>query len=157
LDVVMAEISRSRRVAANPDAVWAVLADFGSLSRWADGVDHSCLLNADSQREPLGLSRRIQCGRDTFVETVTAFESPRSLAYVIVGVPRAFSVSNRWKLEPRSGGATTVTLTMVTLTTTIQAASPLPRPLGERVLARLMGKRSEILLSSLATALGGNP
>ena len=148
----MAEISRSRSVVGEPAAVWAVLGDFGSLSRWADGVDHCCLLNADTHREPLGLTRRIQCDRDAFTETITAFEPQRSLAYAIVGVPRAFSVSNRWTLDPRTDNATTVTLT-----TTVQTASSLMRPLGERVFARLMGKRSETLLSSLAKALGGNP
>jgi hypothetical protein len=167
LDVVMAEISRSRPVTAEPAAVWAVLADFGSLSRWADGVDHCCLLNADlldadTHREPLGLTRRIQCGRDAFTETITAFEPQRSLAYAIVGVPRAFSVSNRWTLHPRTDNATTVTLTTVTLTTvtlttTVQTAPALMRPLGARVFAQLMGKRSETLLGSLAKALGGNP
>jgi hypothetical protein len=152
LDVVMAEISRSHPVAGDPDVVWAVLADFGALSRWADGVEHSCLLNVDSHPESLGLSRRIQCGRDAFVGTITAFEPPRLLAYDIAGVPRAYSVSNRWTLEPTTGD---VAVTSVTVTTAVQTASARPRPLGERVLARLIGKRSEILLSSLAVELGG--
>ncbi len=155
-------ISRSRSVAADPTAIWSVLADFGSLSRWADGVDHSCLLNADAlnadtHREPLGLTRRIQCGRDTFTETITAFDPSRSLAYTIAGLPRVFSVSNRWNLEPRTGDAAAPVHTAVTLTTTIRTTARLMRPLGERVFARLMARRSETLLSSLARTLGENP
>lgn len=147
----MAEVSRSRPIAGDPAAVWAVLADFGSLSRWADGVDHSCLLNGEHHRKPVGLTRRIQSGRDTFVETITAFDPPRELAYDIAGVPRGFSVTNRWNLDPRTDGTTTVTVTTV-----IRMASALWRPLGEPVFTRLMAKRSEALLSSLAKALGGN-
>jgi carbon monoxide dehydrogenase subunit G len=147
----MAEVSRSHPIPGEPAAVWAVLADFGSLSRWADGVDHSCLLNGDHHLESVGLTRRVQSGRDTFVETITAFDPPRTLAYDIAGVPRAFSVANRWNLEPRADGTTTVTLTSV-----IQTASALWRPLGEQVFTRLMAKRSEALLSSLAKALGGS-
>lgn len=147
----MAEESRSRSIPGDPAAVWAVLADFGSLSRWADGVDHSCLLNGDHHSEQVGLTRRIQSGRDTFVETITAFDPPRMLAYDIAGVPRAFSVANRWNIEPSADGTTTVTVT-----TAIQMADVLWRPLGEQVITRLMAKRSQALLSSLAKALGGN-
>jgi hypothetical protein len=36
----VAEIHRSRSVAADPNTVWDVLADFGSISSWADNIDH---------------------------------------------------------------------------------------------------------------------
>ncbi|PRC45392.1 SRPBCC family protein [Mycobacterium sp. ITM-2017-0098] len=148
----MAEVSRSRPISGEPAAVWTLLAEFGAVSRWAGGIDHSCLLNGDDHPEPVGLTRRVQSGRDTFVETITAFEPSRVLAYDISGVPRAFSVTNRWNLEPHADRATTVTLT-----STIHMASPLGRAIGERMFARLMGKRSEALLCSLEKALGGNP
>ncbi|ORV83543.1 SRPBCC family protein [Mycolicibacterium iranicum] len=144
----MTDVSRSRELAAEPSAVWAILADFGSLSAWADGVDHSCLLN-DEPRE-IGLTRRVQSGRDTFVETITVFDPPHLLAYDIHGVPRRFTVSNRWDLRPHGGRGTTVTLT-----STVAMKAGILRPVGECVFAEMMARRSETLLSSLARALGG--
>lgn len=146
----MTDVSRSREMAAEPAAVWTILADFGSLSAWADGVDHSCLLN--DGHGVIGLTRRAQSARDTFVETITSFDPPRLLAYDIHGVPRRFSVSNRWNLRPRGGHETTVTLT-----STVAMQARILRPVGERVFAEVMARRSEILLSSLARALGGTP
>lgn len=144
----MTDVSRSREMAAEPAAVWAILADFGSLSTWADGVDHSCLLNDGPVK--IGLSRRVQSGRDTVVETITVFDPPRLLSYDIHGVPRRFSVSNRWNLRPHGGRGTTVTLTSTVATTT-----RILRPIGERVFAEVMARRLEALLTSLARALGG--
>ena len=51
----VAEIARSRTVAAEPQEVWDVLADFGSISSWADNIDQSCILNHGS--EPVGTTR----------------------------------------------------------------------------------------------------
>ena len=76
----MADVRRSRTIAAEPEAIWEVLADFGALSVWADGVDHSCVINSGEDADPLGLTRRVQIGRDTLDETITAFAPPRLLA-----------------------------------------------------------------------------
>ena len=141
----MAEVRHSRTIAAEPEAIWGVLADFGSLSAWAAGVEHSCLLHHGDDADPLGLTRRVQVGRDTFIETIMAFAPPRLLAYDISGVPRMMSASNRWNLRPDSVGRTTVTVT-----STVQISRRLLRPVTERVAARLMARRSEALLDSLA-------
>jgi len=45
--------------------VWAVLADFGALSSWVDGVDHSCLLEHTGDGIGVGTTRRVQVGRIT--------------------------------------------------------------------------------------------
>ncbi|CAA0118563.1 Uncharacterised protein [Mycolicibacterium vanbaalenii] len=141
----MSEVSHSRTIAADAEKIWAVLADFGSLATWADGVDHSCLLGNGSDGDPLGLTRRVQVGRDTFVETIVAFAPPHLLAYDISGVPRSMSASNRWDLRPDDPGRTTVTLTSTVRT----KPNPL-RPVAERIGARLVAKRSAALLDSLA-------
>ncbi|MGZ8802446.1 MAG: SRPBCC family protein [Mycobacterium sp.] len=141
----MADVSRSRTIAAEPEAIWEVLADFGSLSAWAEGVDHSCVINNGEDADPLGLARRVQVGRDTFVETITAFAPPRFLAYDISGVPPRMSVSNRWNLVPERTGRTTVTLT-----STVQMSSHPLRSIAERFGARLVSRRSDALLNSLA-------
>src|SRR5512139_3011400 len=107
----MTRISRSRAIRAESSAVWGVLADFGALSDWADGVDHSCLLRRGDDGTHVGIARRIQSGRDTFVETVTDYRPPTLLAYDIAGVPRGLAVANRWNVHPAAAGTTTVTLT----------------------------------------------
>lgn len=141
----MSDVSHSHTIAADAEAIWEVLANFGSLAAWADGVDHSCLLNRGAEPDPLGLTRRVQVGRDTFVETIVAFAPPRLLAYDICGVPRDLTVSNRWDLRPEGSGRTTVTLT-----STVHTRSQPLRPIAERVGARLVARRSKTLLASLA-------
>lgn len=142
----MPDVSNSRTIAAEPEAIWEVLADFGSLSAWADGVDHSCVIHNAEGVDPLGMTRRVQIGRDAFVETIVAFAPPRLLAYDISGLPRGISASNRWNLRPHGAGRTTVTLTSTARTRT----GPL-RPITDRIAARLVARRSRALLDSLAT------
>ncbi len=77
----MAEVRHSRTIAAEPEAIWGVLADFGALSAWADGVDHSCLLHHGDDADPLGLTRRVQVGRDVFVEPVESATRQRRPDY----------------------------------------------------------------------------
>jgi hypothetical protein len=93
--------------------VWAVLADFDAISRWAPNVEHSCLTT--SIAEGVVATRRIQTGRSTVLETVTAWEPERHLAYSITGLPPVIrSVTNTWRLadlDATSGGASEVTLT----------------------------------------------
>lgn len=141
---------RTRTIAAAPAAIWEVLADFGALSRWAEGVDHSCLLRDGA--DPIGMARRVQVGRDTLVETIVSFDPGRELAYDISGLPGWISVSNRWNLRADTAGRTTVTLTGTVRT----RPAPL-RAIGERVITRLMAKRADDLLNSLADYLNGRP
>ncbi len=143
---MVATVNRSRTITAEPAAIWGVLADFGALSTWADGVDHSCLLHHND--DPVGRTRRVQVGHDTLVETIVAFDAPRELAYDIAGVPRWFSVSNRWNLHSDTNGLTTVTLT----STVRMRPHPL-RPIAIRMFTRLMARRSDELLNSLAKHL----
>lgn len=152
LDGRVAQISRVRTVAAPPDRVWAVLADFGALSSWAANVDHSCLLEHGADGVGPGTSRRVQVGRDTLVERITEFGPPDALAYDIEGLPRRVRrVSNRWTLVPAGSGSTTVTLT----TTAEIGANPLAG-LAERALCRYMSTQSDRMLAGLADRLEGS-
>ena len=111
----VAEIRRSRTIAAEAQAIWDVLADFGAVSSWADFVDHSCLLSPAAEGIGVGTSRRVQLGRDTLVERITDFDPPHTLAYDVEGFPRQVRrLNNRWTLSPTTG------CTVVTLTTTIE-------------------------------------
>ena len=143
----MAKIERSRTIAAAPQEVWEVLADFGALSTWVDRVDHSCILTHGADGH-IGTARRVQMGRQTLVERVVDWDPPHTLAYDIDGLPKGLRlVNNRWTLRP-SGEST-----VVTLTSTVEIGSGRVQALGERVMCRLMRRESYGLLAGLAKRL----
>ena len=143
----VADIDRSRRIAADPQDVWDVLADFGSISSWADNIDHSCILSQGSG--PIGTTRRVQIGRNALVETITELDTTRALAYDVEGLPkRVHRFNNRWSLRPVAYGGT-----VVTLTSTVEIGSGPVRKLAERALCRAQVRQSDIMLVGLANRL----
>ena len=114
LNAEVADICRSRTIAAEPQAIWDVLADFGAISSWVDFVDHSCLL--DPQPPTASPSAPPVASSSAATPSSSASPSstrPRTLAYDIEGLPTpAAPVTNRWTLAPSAGG------TVVTLTST---------------------------------------
>ena len=143
----MAEIARSRSVAAEPQEVWDVLADFGSISSWADNIDHSCILNHRS--EHVGTTRRVQIGRNALVERITEFDPTWALAYDVEGLPkRVRRFNNRWTLRAAQNGTT-----VVTLTSTVEIGSRPYQQLAERVLCRFFARQPDVLLGGLANRL----
>ena len=144
-------MSRMRTLAAEPQAVWKVLADFGALSSWARNVDHSCLLEHGDDGVGVGTSRRVQVGRNTLVERVTDVIPGSTLAYDIEGLPhRVRRVANNWALEPAAQGFTTVTLT-----STVEIGNNPAAHIAERAVCRLMAKQSEAMLAGLAQRVDG--
>ncbi len=130
----------------DPQQVWEVLADFGAISQWMDGVDHSCILSTNADG-PVGTARRVQMGRMTLVETVTEFDAPTVLAYDIVGLPRFLGhLNNRWTLQPSGPGATTVTLT-----STVDLGPVRIQTLAARLVCLLLANSSDTMLARLAT------
>ena len=147
LDEAVAEISRSRTIMAQPQAIWDVLADFGTLSSWADGVDHSCLLHHGPDGATVGTTRRVQLGRRALVERITECTPPVTLGYDVEGLPpRLRTVANRWTLRPR--GETTA----VTLTSTVDIGSGPVALAAEWVVCRRMAAASDSILDGLARA-----
>jgi uncharacterized protein YndB with AHSA1/START domain len=145
-DDQVADISRSRTIAAPPQAIWDVLADFGSLSSWADGVDHSCILNRGPDGVPVGTTRRVQVGRNALVERITEFDPPAALAYDIEGLPsRLRTLVNRWALRP-VGTSTT----MVTLISRVEIGSGPVTRAAEWAVCRRMARESDSMLTGLA-------
>ena len=127
--------------------VWAVLADFASISRWAPNVDHSCTLSTVDSG--VGAVRRIQVGRATMVERVLDWDEPSQLAYSIGGLPPVVrQVTNTWTLEPTSGG------TAVSLTGRVEVGPRPPHRLVARVVARQLGRAADEMLAGLAAELG---
>ena len=142
----MATVSRTRTIAAAPHAVWDVLADFGSISSWAGNVDHSCVLEHAPDGSPVGTSRRVQVGRTTLVERITAALVPESLSYDIEGLPRRLGrVANRWDLRRAGDGRTDVTLT-----SSVRIGSNPVAWVAERAVCAAMARQSESMLAGLA-------
>ena len=140
----MADIARSRTIAAEPTEVWDILADFGSISSWADNIDHSCILNHAS--EPVGTTRRVQIGRNALVERITEFDPTWTLAYDVEGLPKRLRrFNNRWTLRRIQGGDT-----VVTLTSTVEIGPHAMQQLAERAVCRVQVRQSDVMLAGLA-------
>ncbi|OBH29700.1 cyclase [Mycobacterium sp. E342] len=147
----MADIHRTRPIAARIGDVWETLADFGSISSWAGNVDHSCILFSGPDAD-VGTARRVQVKRDALVERITEFGPPRALAYDIEGLPRRLGrVSNRWTLASSAGESAATTL--VTLTSTVEIGPHATQQLAELVLCRVLARQSEAMLAGLANRL----
>jgi hypothetical protein len=144
----VADIHRTRTIAARAQEIWDVLADFGSISVWAPNADHSCILFSGPGGGPVGTARRVQVKRDALVERITEFDAPHSLAYDIEGLPRRVRrVTNRWTLVADAGS------TVVTLTSTVEIGSRGPAKLAERILCRFLARQSDSMLAGLADRL----
>ncbi|ULE33994.1 SRPBCC family protein [Mycobacterium sp. IDR2000157661] len=143
----MAAIDRTRKIAATAAQIWDILADFGALSGWVDGVDHSCILTGDPAT--VGTTRRVQVGRNVLVERISEFDPQVALGYDIEGLPKLLGkVGNRWSLAPTSGDRT-----LVTITSTVDVGPRLDQQLAERVACRVLARQSDGMLAGLADRL----
>jgi len=134
-------------VRCSADEVWAVLADFGQISRWAPNVDHSSLTTA--QTEGVGMVRRVQVGRNALLETVTEWKPNEALAYTIEGLPNFLGVvTNRWEIVP-IGSSTSIGLTV-----NIDAGERPPQKLIANIATRPFGKVVRKMVDGLEHYLG---
>lgn len=141
----MAAFSRTRTIPAEPQEIWSVLADFGSLSSWTRTVDHSCLLRTGAPGGLIGTSRRLQIGRLTLVERIVEVDPPHALSYQISGLPRRLRcVTNRWTLLPVDDA------TLVSLTSTVEIGTRPVARFAEALAVRMLAAQSEKLLDDLA-------
>lgn len=142
----MAEIAETTSIARSADHVWAALADFGGIGRWAPNVDHSCLTTEGS--EGVGTTRRVQVGRIALLERVVEWEPGERLAYSIEGLPPVVrSVTTTWRVEG-AGSATAVTVTSA-----VDTGPRPPQQLIARVVGRGLAKASRQMLAGLKTHL----
>jgi Polyketide cyclase / dehydrase and lipid transport len=144
--VEVIEVSRRCEIAAPTAEVWATLADFAAISSWADNVDHSCLISA--QTEGVGIVRRIQSGRTTLLERVVSWEPGVCLSYALEGLPAVVrSATNTWTLDATANGS------MVTLTSRADAGPRPPQQLIAKVVCRKLAQASDQMLSGLKAKL----
>lgn len=145
----MSRLERSATVAAAPDRVWEVLADFGAIATWVPMIQHSCLLS--EQTEHPGTVRRVQIARQTLVERVVTWRPGTELAYDIEGLPPIVGTArNTWRLTPAGDGGAS---THVVLTTEIETGpNPVKQLVAKKVLER-MALASDMMLAGLANAV----
>lgn len=138
----MIEVIRSTDVSATPHEVWAVLGDFAGIGRWADNVDHSCLMT-DQTGGP-GTVRRIQTGRTTVVERVVTWEPPSILTYSLEGLPPIVrSATNTWVVETAPEGS------HVSLISRVDAGPRPPQRLVANIVGRKLAQTSDVMLAGL--------
>lgn len=138
----VSETSATLAIPASAAEVWAVLADFGEIARWAPNVDHSCLLS--TQRDGVGAVRRIQSGRRTLLEEVVEWVDGERLSYIVEGLPSAIrTLRNSWQLDSGDGS------TEVTLTSSVDVGSRPPQKLVAQALTRPLSKVSNQMLHGL--------
>ena len=150
----MSHIERMTTVAAPPDRVWEILADFGAISGWVPLIQHSCLLS--DQTEHPGTVRRVQLAQQTLVERVLVWRPAQELAYSIEGLPPIVGTArNTWRLsavDHRSQPSTSVVLT----TEIDTGRNPVKMIIANKVLER-MALASEFMLAGLAAAAAPAP
>jgi carbon monoxide dehydrogenase subunit G len=119
------------------DEVWARLADFGAIASWAPQVDHSRLVTEGAAG--IGAVRRVQSGRQTLLETVTAWEPRRLLGYRVAGLPAFIGdFTTTWELTKEGERQTRVTVRS-------ELRQGLPRPIAALVLVRLKREGARLL------------
>ena len=140
------QFSVSGRTSADPEAVWAVLADYFRLATWASQIDHSSAMTATPSGP--GACRRVQVGSAVLLETVTDWELESVMAYEATGLPPVVQrFENRWTLTPDGDG------TAIELVGTLE---PVPRPpmkAAVKVIARRVVKTNQSLVDDLVAAV----
>lgn len=135
----MATTASGVTVPAPVETVWATLARFADISRWARAVDQSSLLTAGPPGT--GTTRRVQVGRAALRETVDIWEPERRLGYTIEGLPAVVTAAhNTWVLRPEGAG------TAVELTGEVETRRPVPA----RLVAVRLGRTNDQLVADLA-------
>ena len=141
----MATVTHEMSVAASPQVVWGVLADFDRIAGWAQDIDHSCRLT--ERQDGVGAERRVQIKSTVVLERITVWQPEKTLAYEVIGLPPVVSsFVNEWTLEA-DGDRTQVTL--------VGHVEPGPKPPMKpvaRLVARLSGSVHQRLLRDLAAA-----
>lgn len=129
----MPSVSRQVTIDAPRDAVWATLADIGSVSRWNPVVTHSVETSEDDGPAGVGSARHCDLpGRmGSIDEVVTGWNELESMEYEISGAKMMRSMHARFDLA-EAGDATQVTM--------ISDFTMVMGPIGA-LMAATMGKR----------------
>ncbi len=141
----MAQLTRRVRIDASAEKVWAVLADFGGVSKWAPTITESRSLTEANG----GVGARRTCTHvkmGEIEEVIVEWEEGRRYSYDFYrGLPMPIkSLNNDWSVESDGDGA------VVTLLMNFQTKfGPLGLLMESLVLRRMMEKETIVTLAGL--------
>ena len=135
----MPTVSRHVTIAAPREAVWATLADIGSVSRWNPVVTHSVETSDDASSGGVGASRHCELpgSMGAIDEVVTGWNDLESMSFEISGAKMMRSMRARFDLA-EDGDRTRVTMTSDFAMTLGPIGSLMAATLGRRMLGRNM-------------------
>ncbi len=141
----MPVVSRQVTIEAPREAVWATLADIGSVSQWNPVVTHSVETSDEGREAGIGSARHCDLpgSMGAIEEVVTDWDELTSMEYEVSGAKMMRSMRARFDLE-NAGDATRVTMT--------SEFSMILGPIGA-LMAATMGRR--MMGQNMDRTLGG--
>lgn len=139
-------VTRTRRIAADPDRVWAAIADHEGWSDWFGPITK---VERIGSGEGVGGGRRVHIKSLSVEEEFLAWEPGARFAFTVVRANRSGirSMVEDVRLSPEGDTATTVSYT--------QAIDPIGAVVTAPILRRVIPKTIDNGLAGLATHLGG--
>ena len=141
----MSSLTSGVVIDAARDKVWAVLADFGTVSRWAPTITDSAIVG--DVKEGVGAVRTCEHVKmGTLEETILSWSEGEAYSYdVTAGLPFPMqALRNRWSVHER-GASTEVTLHQEFST----KLGPLGLLVESMMLKRMMRKEMRLALAGL--------
>ncbi len=141
----MSQLTRRVRIDAPAEKAWAVLADFGGVSKWAPTITESRSLTEANG----GVGARRTCTHvklGQLEEVIVEWEEGRRYSYDVTrGLPMPMkSLNNDWSVESDGDGA------VVTLRQNFQTKfGPLGSLMESLMIRRMMGKEMTLALAGL--------
>ena len=132
-DTAPVRASASRRILAEPDAVWAVIADHPGWTEWFQQISR---VEPGTPAEGIGGTRTVQTGPVTVEEEFLAWDPGRRFAFTVThsSKPGIHSMNEDIRLTPDGAGATTVTYTMALEPVGARFLRPVLEPVLRRTL-----------------------
>lgn len=146
IDHAPVSVTRTRRIAASSDEIWAAIADHESWPQWFDALTEVEVLGSG---EGVGGRRRVHIRSIAIEEEFLAWEPGERFAFVLTGAnkPGIKSMVEDVRLESVGDGATTVSYT--------QALEPVAATVTAPLLRRVLPKGLDKGLAGLARHVGG--
>lgn len=135
IDQAPLAVTKTRRIAARPDAVWDVIADHEGWADWFAGVKS---VDPGDPSTGIGGTRTVHLGGLSVSEEFLAWDPGSHFAFTVTGATRGLvrSLVENVQLTPDGSDATTVSYTMAMDPVGGKAATVVLRPLIGQALTR---------------------
>jgi len=138
----MVRIQRQIRIEAGPEAVWAVLADYGGVDKWMPSVDHAVITTGEAG---VGCERACDIqGMGKVHERVLVWDENERFVVELSAMGPMKSAQSDWMLTPQGEGTLVTSVTDVAM-----RFGPIGVLMARTVVGRQLGKQLEIGLRGL--------